>query len=84
MRAWNPTKEEARSLFEKVEASDFCRGMNRNGWTADFDFLMSPGNRQKVIEGKYDNRQQPQQKKGVQPNGLEDWTGASGYRDPDD
>lgn len=44
-----------RELFEKAEASDFLKGDNDRGWTADFDWLIRPTNMSKVLEGKYDN-----------------------------
>ena len=47
--------EAFRELFEKAEASDFLKGDNARGWTADFDWLIRPTNMSKVLEGKYDN-----------------------------
>lgn len=44
-----------RELFERAEASDFLKGDNDRGWTADFDWLIRPTNMSKVLEGKYDN-----------------------------
>ena len=44
-----------RELFERAEASDFLKGDNERGWTADFDWLIRPTNMSKVLEGKYDN-----------------------------
>ena len=47
--------------FERVRASDFLMGRcpptqgRPTAWQADFDWLLKPGNMQKVIEGKYDN-----------------------------
>ena len=47
--------------FERVRASDFLMGRcpptqgRATAWQADFDWLLKPGNMQKVIEGKYDN-----------------------------
>ena len=42
--------------FKKAEASDFCKG--KTGWKADFEFLINQNNMAKVLEGKYDNRDQ--------------------------
>lgn len=47
-----------RSAVEKVVASDFCRGKNRNSWVATFDWMLQPDTVAKIIEGKYDNRKQ--------------------------
>jgi len=45
------------NAFEKVAASVFLCGGGYRGWKADFDWLISPANMQKVLEGKYDNDQ---------------------------
>ena len=45
------------NAFEKVAASVFLCGGGDRGWKADFDWLISPANMQKVLEGKYDNDQ---------------------------
>ena len=45
------------NAFEKVVASVFLCGGGERGWKADFDWLISPANMQKVLEGKYDNDQ---------------------------
>lgn len=50
--------EAARSLFERVQASDFLTGRqpNKTGWTATFDWIFENGsNWIKVQEGNYDN-----------------------------
>ncbi len=41
-------------VIERIAASAFCNGSN--GWKADFDFLIQPETRLKVLEGKYDDR----------------------------
>lgn len=38
--------------------SSFLRGDNKNGWSADFDFFLQKSSWQKVIEGKYRDKQQ--------------------------
>ena len=43
-----------RELFEKAEASEYLKGANKRGWTADFNWLMESENMVKVLEGKYD------------------------------
>jgi hypothetical protein len=53
------------SALSKIEQSDFCKGINKEGWKADFDFLLQESSFIKLIEGKYDNRQinnKPKQK----------------------
>ena len=45
------------NAFEKIAASVFLCGGGERGWKADFDWLISPTNMQKVLEGKYDNDQ---------------------------
>lgn len=45
-------------VFDLVSASDFLSG--RSGkWQADFDWVLKDGNFQKIIEGKFNNRKQP-------------------------
>lgn len=44
--------------FELVQASSFLKGENSRNWMADFDWIMKPNNFVKVIEGKYENKQQ--------------------------
>jgi len=59
IRAWSPTEDELREICERVEKSDFLTGRKKVGdseWKADFDWMLKPANRQKIIEGKYDNR----------------------------
>lgn len=52
-----------RELFEKAEESDFMKGENKKGWEANFDWLMVAGNMTKVLEGKYENKEE-------KPNGT--------------
>lgn len=47
------------TLFQTAEASDFMKGKNNQNWTADFDWMMVSGNFNKILEGKYANRQKP-------------------------
>lgn len=48
--------EEWKLVFEKIEASDFCKGAGKEGWRATYDWIIhSPDNAIKVLEGKYDN-----------------------------
>jgi hypothetical protein len=45
-------------MISKASESDFLNGKNERGWIADFTWLFSPSNFQKVLEGNYDNRTQ--------------------------
>ena len=47
--------EEMRLLFEKAEQSSFLKGINTNGWSATFDWLIKDSNAAKVIDGNYDD-----------------------------
>lgn len=51
--------EEWRAIFQRIQASTFCRGeTDRGDWRASFDWVIgSPDVAVKVLEGKYDNRQ---------------------------
>lgn len=44
-----------RRAFEAIEESKFLRGENDKGWTATFDFVVSPSGMAKIIEGNYGN-----------------------------
>jgi hypothetical protein len=49
-----------RAIFERIQASAFCRGENDRGWRASFDWVIgSPDVAVKVLEGKYDDRTKP-------------------------
>ena len=50
--------EDFRQMFEKAEASSFLKGSNHRDWSANFDWLMKDGNFEKVMEGRYDDKQQ--------------------------
>ncbi len=45
------------TAIEKVQKSDFCHGKSERGWVADFDWFVRPDTINRVLEGKYDNRQ---------------------------
>ena len=49
------TEDELIKGFEKAEASAFLRGENGK-WKASFDWIMKPGNLQKINEGNYDDK----------------------------
>ena len=42
-------------LFDKVAESIFLCGGGDRGWKVDYNWLITPANMQKVLEGKYDN-----------------------------
>lgn len=42
-------------LFRKTARSDFLNGKNERGWKAEFDFVLKPKNRQKILEGGFDS-----------------------------
>lgn len=44
-------------LFEAAEESDFLKGKNDRGWTANFDWLIKDSNMAKVLSGNYKNNQ---------------------------
>lgn len=48
-------KEAFAAMVCKAAKSDFLKGGGRTGFRATFDWLIKPGNFQKVIEGNYDN-----------------------------
>lgn len=48
-------------LFKKAGDSDFLAGHNDRNWKADFEWLMNDNNMAKVLEGKYDNKEEPEQ-----------------------
>lgn len=43
-------------LFSKAEESDFLKGNSKNGWKANFDWLLNSSNMAKVIEDTYKNK----------------------------
>lgn len=53
------TVEDFEKLFYKAEASDFLKGKNDRNWTATFDWLIKDANMAKVLDGNYENKDQP-------------------------
>jgi hypothetical protein len=45
--------DEFTEAIRAIEQSEFLRGGGRNGWRADFDFLLSPTKFNKILEGTY-------------------------------
>lgn len=52
-----------KKVFEKAEQSDFLKGNNNRNWSASFDWLIKEDNMAKVLEGKYDGKQNKQPNK---------------------
>lgn len=46
--------EDFTAAIAAIERSPFCLGNSREGWRADFDFLLQPSSFVKLIEGSYD------------------------------
>ena len=75
------TIEDFDKLFLKAEASDFLKGKNDRNWSATFDWLIKDSNMAKVLDGNYDNKDQPPHRPGTDPLGkqqqvrdmLRDW-----------
>ena len=57
LKAWGNTSEMV-EVFEKVGKSKFLNGDNDRKWKADFDWIIKPANRVKILEGKY-NKAEP-------------------------
>ncbi len=66
----NFTLDDFRLLFEKAEASDFLKGKNDRGWSANFDWMTNENNMLKVLEGNYDNKSSPKNKQSNQFNNF--------------
>ena len=43
--------------IERAEHSQFLRGNNERGWTADLSWFLKPDSANSIIEGKYDDKQ---------------------------
>ena len=70
--------EEFLAAIKKINDSDFATGNNKDGWIANFDWLVqNENNIVKVLEGNYDNKKNKQQplkpieQKGINLNGEE-------------
>jgi hypothetical protein len=72
--------DEWRQVFEKIQASSFCRGESDRGWVASFDWAIgSPDVAVKVLEGKYDDRPKsaPRTPTTAATSRYRDWTPAA-------
>ena len=43
-------------VFQNTANSNFLNGENKNGWKADFDWVLNPNNFIKILEGNYENK----------------------------
>jgi hypothetical protein len=51
-------RETIESILDRLNKSDFCRGVNQNKWKADLDWLVKNDTIWVwILEGKYDNKQ---------------------------
>lgn len=58
LREYKP--DDYKELFDKAAASKFLNG-EVTGFKADFDWLIEPEHMVKVLEGKYDDREEPKE-----------------------
>lgn len=45
--------DDMREAFRKANETPFLTGQNKDGWRANFDFIIKPANMQKILEGAY-------------------------------
>lgn len=62
LKAWGDLKEMA-DVFTKAGQSNFLAGVNDRKWVANFDWIIQPKNRLKILEGNYANNGAPIGKK---------------------
>lgn len=68
---WGKNIDTFAECFRKVEASDFLTGRSKD-WMAGFDWIMSPSNFTKIMEGNYDNKEHKQSSPSQPSNGIVD------------
>ena len=49
------TLDEIREVFERANKSEFLKGKNDRSWKATFDWIITPENFEKIMDGNYDN-----------------------------
>ena len=49
------TIDEIREVFERANRSQFLQGNNDRSWKATFDWIITPENFEKIMDGRYDN-----------------------------
>lgn len=47
-------------VFSKINESDYLNGKGKDGWKADFDWILKPSNFIKILEDRYKNRKNGQ------------------------
>lgn len=52
------TVDDFKKLFEYAESSSFLKGKNNRNWSATFDWLIKDANMVKVLEGKYQDKEE--------------------------
>lgn len=52
------TEEQFKQICQIANTTDFLIGKNKEGWKADFDFLMRIDKATNILEGKYGNTKQ--------------------------
>jgi hypothetical protein len=57
-KAWAEWGSKIDAAIAMIGRSDFLMGKNDRQWKADFDWFIRPGSIAKILEGKYDNKQQ--------------------------
>lgn len=66
--------DEIIEVFEKAEASNFLKGASESNFKANFDWLMADKNMAKVLEGRYDNKEQKKVSKPKTTNKFNNFT----------
>lgn len=51
-----------KELFIRASESDHLKGINKRGWKADFEWVLTPRNEERILEGRYDNHKPPDEK----------------------
>lgn len=46
-------------VIEKIKSSDFLKGKNKDKWQPDFDWVITPENYTKILEGNYEEIYKP-------------------------
>ena len=49
-------KDKIIEVINMADESDFLRGINKNGWKANFDWIINSANFIKIMEGNYKNK----------------------------
>lgn len=67
-------------VIRKLNASAFCMGENDRRWKADIDFLTRKDQAAKILEGKFDNRNEKKPSDEMVVTGY--WTDPDGVQHP--